>query len=201
MEPFNYNYVDSEAHRQTKQLQSIVAQEHYMPLQDTTAYRGRQHPDYSTQPQQQRAWQSEGLEKNLGLEVDSMVPQRTVNYVRQYHHHCPNKGSDKSIVGQPGMPHFLDPSKGSEKSLVGQPGMPSPAPKPRGLRQVLTKENDKLLIVLKERHSLNWRQIAEFFPGRSAGTLQVHYCTRLKDRNYQWTDETVSTNPFARIFY
>ncbi|KAF7526692.1 hypothetical protein G7054_g10671 [Neopestalotiopsis clavispora] len=29
-----------------------------------------------------------------------------------------------------------------------------------------------------------------FFPGRSSGTLQVRYCTKLKAKTTQWTDET-----------
>ena len=39
---------------------------------------------------------------------------------------------------------------------------------------------DRLLIELKEERSLPWKRIAEYFPGRSAGSLQVRYCTRLK---------------------
>ncbi|KAJ5849197.1 hypothetical protein N7534_007886 [Penicillium rubens] len=31
-----------------------------------------------------------------------------------------------------------------------------------------------------EERSLPWKQIAEYFPGRSGGSLQVRYCTRLK---------------------
>jgi hypothetical protein len=31
---------------------------------------------------------------------------------------------------------------------------------------------------------LAWKQIAEFFPGRSSGTLQVRYCTKLKRQNH-----------------
>lgn len=28
---------------------------------------------------------------------------------------------------------------------------------------------------------MTWEQIADFFPGRNAGTLQVRYCTHLKE--------------------
>lgn len=48
------------------------------------------------------------------------------------------------------------------------------------------------MIDLKENKSLTWKQIADFFPGRSSGTLQVRYCTKLKAKTTQWTDETVS---------
>ncbi|KAJ5404057.1 hypothetical protein N7509_003928 [Penicillium cosmopolitanum] len=39
---------------------------------------------------------------------------------------------------------------------------------------------DELLIDLKEARGLTWKQIAEYFPERSKGSLQVRYCTRLK---------------------
>ncbi|KAJ5907322.1 hypothetical protein N7495_000004 [Penicillium taxi] len=47
--------------------------------------------------------------------------------------------------------------------------------------RILSKD-DQLLIELKEERSLPWKQIAEHFPGRSEGSLQVRYCTRLKGR-------------------
>jgi hypothetical protein len=78
-------------------------------------------------------------------------------------------------------------------SVVGQPGMPLPAPKPRGPKLKFTPEDDQLLVDLKENKSLTWKQIAEFFPGRSSGTLQVRYCTNLKAKTTQWTEETVSS--------
>lgn len=68
--------------------------------------------------------------------------------------------------------------------------MPSPAPRPRGPKLKFTPEDDQLLIDLKENKNLTWKQIADFFPGRSSGTLQVRYCTKLKAKTTQWTDET-----------
>jgi hypothetical protein len=44
-------------------------------------------------------------------------------------------------------------------------------------------EDDQLLIELKEDRGLPWKKIAKFFPGRSEGSLQVRYCTRLKCRH------------------
>jgi hypothetical protein len=61
-----------------------------------------------------------------------------------------------------------------------------------------TPEDDQLLIDLKENKNLTWKQIADFFPGRSSGTLQVRYCTKLKAKTTQWTDETVSLLPLTR---
>jgi hypothetical protein len=75
--------------------------------------------------------------------------------------------------------------------------LPSPAPRPRGPKLKFTPEDDALLVDLKENKSLTWKQIAEFFPGRSSGTLQVRYCTKLKAKTTQWTDETVRGAPFV----
>ena len=55
-----------------------------------------------------------------------------------------------------------------------------------------TPEDDQLLVDLKEKKNLTWKQIADFFPGRSSGTLQVRYCTKLKAKTTVWTDEMVS---------
>lgn len=79
---------------------------------------------------------------------------------------------------------------GGAPSVVGQAGMPPPAPRPRGPKLKFTPEDDQLLIDLKENKNLTWKQIADFFPGRSSGTLQVRYCTKLKAKTTQWTDET-----------
>lgn len=70
--------------------------------------------------------------------------------------------------------------------------MPQPAPRPRGPKLKFTTEDDQLLVDLKEKKNLTWKQIADFFPGRSSGTLQVRYCTKLKAKTTVWTDEMVS---------
>lgn len=49
------------------------------------------------------------------------------------------------------------------------------------LNQTLSTD-DQLLIKLKEQWLLSWRKIAEHFPGRSKGSLQVRYSTKLKNR-------------------
>lgn len=46
----------------------------------------------------------------------------------------------------------------------------------------MTSDDDELLIHLKEKTDLFWEQIADFFPGRDSGTLQVRYCSRLRVR-------------------
>jgi len=79
--------------------------------------------------------------------------------------------------------------------MIGTEGMPKPS-KPKSK---FSPADDELLVDLKEKHSLTWKQIAEFFPGRSPGTLQVRYCTKLKFTIPHWTDETVSLHPSPSI--
>ncbi|EKV15763.1 hypothetical protein PDIG_13060 [Penicillium digitatum PHI26] len=63
-----------------------------------------------------------------------------------------------------------------------QPPQKGPrAGKTTGPTRFLSKD-DQLLIELKEERSLPWKRIAKYFPGRSEGSLQVRYCTRLKGR-------------------
>jgi hypothetical protein len=55
-----------------------------------------------------------------------------------------------------------------------------------------TADDDALLVDLKETHNHTWKQIAAYFPGRTSGTLQVRYCTRLKAKSTMWNDQIVS---------
>lgn len=80
----------------------------------------------------------------------------------------------------------------SSTSVVGQEGMPEPASRPRGPKLKFSAQEDQMLVELKENKNLTWKQIADFFPGRTSGTLQVRYCTKLKAKTVIWTDETVS---------
>ena len=86
-------------------------------------------------------------------------------------------------------------------SLVGQEGMPQPALRPKGPKLKFTTEDDQLLVDLKEKNNLTWKQIAEFFPGRSSGTLQVRYCTKLKAKDTVWTEETVSSGSMRKTSF
>ncbi|KAF2488273.1 hypothetical protein BU16DRAFT_436356, partial [Lophium mytilinum] len=109
---------------------------------------------------------------------------------REHHHHLPN-------IGRPNkMPRYGEQASSPSHhhgppSVVGQEGMPAPAPRPRGPKLKFTPEDDGLLVDLKEKKNLTWKQIADFFPGRSSGTLQVRYCTKLKAKTTVWTDEMV----------
>jgi hypothetical protein len=83
------------------------------------------------------------------------------------------------------------PQPAQTPTMVGQDGMPPPALRPRGPKIKFTSEDDQLLVDLKEQKNLTWKQIAEFFTGRSSGTLQVRYCTKLKAKATIWTDDMV----------
>lgn len=103
-----------------------------------------------------------------------------------HHHHMPDMGPPSKMMRRD------ESGQLSAASMVGQEGMPMPAPRPRGPKLKFTAEDDQLLILLKEQKNLTWKQIADFFPGRSSGTLQVRYCTKLKAKTTLWTDDMVS---------
>ncbi|OQE69863.1 hypothetical protein PENNAL_c0126G00812, partial [Penicillium nalgiovense] len=52
---------------------------------------------------------------------------------------------------------------------------------PARATRFLPDEDDRL-IELKEQRGLPWSRIVKHFPGRTKGSLQVRYSTRLKDR-------------------
>lgn len=109
---------------------------------------------------------------------------------QQHHHHrLPPQATLHS--GLPGFGSDASPLAIGPPSVVGQPGMPDPAPRPRGPKLKFTPDEDALLVALKEDKNLTWKQIADFFPGRTSGTLQVRYCTKLKAKDVVWTDEMV----------
>jgi hypothetical protein len=76
-------------------------------------------------------------------------------------------------------------------SFMDQPGLPPILPQPRTAKCKFGNVEDDTLIVLKERWGFTWKQISLWFPGRTSGTLQVRYCTKLKVKNVVWTDEMV----------
>ena len=62
-------------------------------------------------------------------------------------------------------------------SILKHVRMPEQASQPQGRRPRFTSEEDAQLVDLKQNGNLPWKQIERFFPGRSIGTLRVHYCT------------------------
>lgn len=104
-----------------------------------------------------------------------------------HHHRLPDSESSTGMMRRE--------EGGGAPSVVGQEGMPEPAARPKGPKLKFTTEDDQLLIELKEQKNLTWKQIADFFPGRSSGTLQVRYCTKLKAKTKQWNEDMVRSNP------
>lgn len=124
---------------------------------------------------------------SLPPSAHAYAPPIALPVPQQHHHHrLPPQLLDA---------HDTSPTtSGGPPSVVGQPGMPDPAPRPRGPKLKFTPEEDALLVDLKEEKNLTWKQIADFFPGRTSGTLQVRYCTKLKAKDVIWTDEMVGTH-------
>ncbi|PLB33296.1 SANT/Myb-like DNA-binding domain-containing protein [Aspergillus candidus] len=116
-------------------------------------------------------------------------PPDSMALPQQHHHHrLPPQASFRASQGQ-GINLESSSLASGPPSVVGQPGMPDPAPRPRGPKLKFTPEEDALLVELKENKNLTWKQIADFFPGRTSGTLQVRYCTKLKAKDVAWSDE------------
>ncbi|KAI5293461.1 hypothetical protein KEM52_005518, partial [Ascosphaera acerosa] len=105
--------------------------------------------------------------------------------------HCADGPQRMSTARAASHMQAVTPSAPADNAakVVGQPGMPPPAPRPRGPKLKFTPSEDSLLIDLKENKHLTWKQIADFFPGRTSGTLQVRYCTKLKVKATVWTDD------------
>ena len=118
-----------------------------------------------------------------------MEANRETGAQQHHHHRLPHAGlqSPQSHGMAVTSPSF----QSGQSTVVGHPGMPDPAPRPRGPKLKFSPYEDALLVELKENKSLTWKQIADFFPGRTSGTLQVRYCTKLKAKDVVWTDEMV----------
>ena len=106
-----------------------------------------------------------------------------------HHHRLPTQLGHEPQASQAEEPMSMH----SSASLVGQEGMPAPAPRPNMPKLKFSAEEDQKLVDLKEGKNLTWKQIADFFPGRSSGTLQVRYCTKLKAKTVNWADDSVSS--------
>ena len=118
-------------------------------------------------------------------------PLQSLPQQHHHHHRLPNQPPPPKSrrTGYSEEPSVRDDD--GPPSVVGQAGMPEPAPRPKGPKLKFTPEDDALSVELKETKNLTWKQIADFFPGRSSGTLQVRYCTKLRAKTTAWTDEMV----------
>ncbi|KAJ6187422.1 hypothetical protein N7519_002330 [Penicillium mononematosum] len=99
---------------------------------------------------------------------------------QQHHHHrLPPQAFGASSVGDQYQPQI-------DRSFMNLPGVPAPYPKPKAPKTRFGHKEDEMLIALKEHWKFSWRQIECFFPGRKQQTLQVRYCTKLKERDVVW---------------
>ncbi|KAJ5615853.1 hypothetical protein N7537_000967 [Penicillium hordei] len=105
---------------------------------------------------------------------------------QQHHHH---RLPSQSLVGTSSV------DQGSElylpqidRSFMDLPGVPTPYPEPKAPKTRFGHKEDEMLVALKEHWKFSWRQIECFFPGRKQQTLQVRYCTKLKERDVVWDD-------------
>lgn len=179
-EDYTYDYPASQQHSEGHipvelaghghHMQAGPVPYHYQPHRSTSA----QSHSHSSTPQQSYAYQQQ---------------QQTAHH----HHKLPNQPPNKLQRTSYSRETPEDDEHGPP-SVVGQPGMPEPAPRPKGPKLKFTPEDDALLVELKETKNLTWKQIADFFPGRSSGTLQVRYCTKLKAKTTIWTDDMVRSH-------
>ncbi|KAK6434625.1 hypothetical protein LTR95_009191 [Oleoguttula sp. CCFEE 5521] len=127
-------------------------------------------------------------------------PQQSFEAVRpqtHHHHRLPTlRAPVKSQRTGEALPETDQPCP---PSIVGQESMPAPVPNPKDTKVKYTAEDDALLVELKKTKNFAWKQISNLFPGRSSGTLQVRYCTKLKAKTMAWTDDMVSEDavPYA----
>lgn len=129
------------------------------------------------------------------VQATQSLQQQTQQQQQHHHHHHHHRLPNQAPPSKYQRTGYAESSAAAQDqgapSVVGQPGMPEPAPRPKGPKLKFTPEDDALLVSLKETKDLTWKQIADFFPGRSSGTLQVRYCTKLKAKTTAWTDEMV----------
>lgn len=112
----------------------------------------------------------------------------------QHHHQMPSQ----SLENHPAARDFPVRYDEVDDTSFVQPGMPNILPTPLGSKTKFGEHEDATLIELKEGYDLTWKQIQRWFPGRTSGTLQVRYCTKLKRKPIEWNAKMVclsSTQP------
>ncbi|KAJ5834716.1 hypothetical protein N7447_000742 [Penicillium robsamsonii] len=106
---------------------------------------------------------------------------------QQHHHHrLPPQALAATGQGSETTGSYLPQV---DRSHLTGPGMPKPFPAPKAPKTRFGPGEDALLIKVKEELQLSWNDIAFFFPGRKKETLQVRYCTKLRERVVVWDDD------------
>ncbi|KAJ5384877.1 hypothetical protein N7517_002788 [Penicillium concentricum] len=112
--------------------------------------------------------------------LQSSLPQQ------HHHHRLPPQSLAAMDHGSEATGSYLPQI---DRSHLTRPGMPKPFPAPKAPKTRFSAKEDALLIKLKEEFKLSWKDIAWFFPGRTQETLQVRYCSKLKEKVVGWDDD------------
>lgn len=152
---------------------------------------------YQQQENQISSLEVSGFSQSTTESPDSRSPTLSVLYVETNNSSIEAVDTVPSLSKKPAITVSPHPTRAqfkfsqSKRRSSSGAGSPSSAISNRVVKSKFTPEDDELLIELKERRKLSWRIIAQHFPGRTAGALQVRYCTKLKMRLPQWTQEDV----------
>ncbi|CAI7603865.1 unnamed protein product [Penicillium bialowiezense] len=120
------------------------------------------------------------------------LPPVSLPLPQQHHHHrlptqalgfASSRGSDSAGGSMTGNGEHED------MSYLKHQNLPPVLPVPKGPKTKFGPKEDETLIQLKEHWNFTWKQIQHWFPGRTSGTLQVRYCTKLKAKNVLWTED------------
>ena len=122
---------------------------------------------------------SHGFDPQTPMEM----PHQQQQQQQQHHHH---RLPPQQVVDSGGQ----SDSEDIKSRIMNQPGMPPAFPE-RPPKTKFKPDEDEVLAYLKENRNLTWKQILWWYPGRTSGTLQVRYCTKLKAKDVVWSDEMV----------
>ncbi|CAG8187200.1 unnamed protein product [Penicillium olsonii] len=123
------------------------------------------------------------------------LPPVSLPIPQQHHHHrLPAQAMGLATSHSAGG-SMSGNGEDEDMSFLKHDGLPAVLPIPKGPKTKFGPAEDATLIQLKEHWNFTWKQIQHWFPGRTSGTLQVRYCTKLKAKNVVWTEEMVCWFP------
>ncbi|KAL9616431.1 MAG: hypothetical protein Q9160_008707 [Pyrenula sp. 1 TL-2023] len=86
-----------------------------------------------------------------------------------------------------------------QKKPGGPQGLSASVSQSEDLKPNFTPEEDEKLRDLKENGHMTWEQIADFFPGRTSGTLQVRYDTKFKRQKTVQTHDSACSSSLIPV--
>ncbi len=78
--------------------------------------------------------------------------------------------------------HFPEHNSGTLQLRYHQYLRVRKARQSQSIKNTFTPDEDRLLVSLREDRKLMWKEIVQYFPGRSSGTLRSRYHRVLRDR-------------------